>query len=305
MISGEYAVLYGAPAIVAAVDRRVTGRWTDEPQTALTPEAARTKALAEQTWGSVSGALDIDTQALFLDGAKLGLGSSAASAVVAAGAVYARQHEGLNESRQAIFECAYQGHQAVAPDGSGADVAASTFGGFIEFTMGDAPRIVELRAPSHVHWRVIYTGHPARTSDLVAQVKAFRDGAPSEFNQVMASLKAQSATLASTFLDADPRALIEAIDAYRGAMAALGKASGAPIVETHLAAIAELAQKRGGACKPSGAGGGDVALGVFESEEAANGFCADCDQAGYRHIPLELGAPGLLTEIGSGAGITP
>src|SRR5262245_22238572 len=136
MISGEYVVLDGAEALVAAVDARVlvhasarpADRWgsdgtrSPDPRR-LSPEALLTRELVEQALGPASMDLEIDTSALRSGGQKLGLGSSAAVAAATAGAVAAWHGRELDRAQLLVW--AQQGHRAVAPEGSGADVAAS------------------------------------------------------------------------------------------------------------------------------------------------------------------------------------
>ncbi|HEY2735509.1 MAG TPA: hypothetical protein VGI70_16045, partial [Polyangiales bacterium] len=78
MVSGEYAVLNGATAIVAAVGRRAFAR-VDVGRVGEPPAEARAAfALAERQFGEPSGRpLSIDVSSLRAEGAKLGLGSSA------------------------------------------------------------------------------------------------------------------------------------------------------------------------------------------------------------------------------------
>ena len=86
LLCGEYAVLEGAPAVVAAVDRRVTVSWTDDV-VSMPPEVEATLELGRARCGNVPGMLTVDARALRREDIKLGLGSSAAAAAAAAGGV--------------------------------------------------------------------------------------------------------------------------------------------------------------------------------------------------------------------------
>lgn len=92
VLIGEYGVLRGGPALVAAVDRRAevslepgaAGIRVTAPQLGLegTPvEADPRLRLAAACLDGFSGEVCIDTGALHQDGHKLGLGSSAAVCV--------------------------------------------------------------------------------------------------------------------------------------------------------------------------------------------------------------------------------
>ena len=88
VLSGEYAVLFGAPAICMAVDRRavaITKDGTDSKCRLETPGLAGGDpfAIVEAVCGGQRPPLDImlDTRAFSDAGGKLGIGSSAALTV--------------------------------------------------------------------------------------------------------------------------------------------------------------------------------------------------------------------------------
>ena len=57
-----------------------------------------------------------------------------------------------------------------------------------------------------------------------------------------------------------------------------------------LETICDLAEAHGGGAKPSGAGGGDCAVALFPSTDAAAAFEAACIDAGFPVVPLGLSA---------------
>ncbi len=87
--AGEYGVLHGGTAVVAAVDRRVVARFVPGagPSTPVVAEAiAAVRAHCATTGASLpAGAPEIDSASLSEGGQKLGLGSSAAVAAAAVG----------------------------------------------------------------------------------------------------------------------------------------------------------------------------------------------------------------------------
>ena len=89
---------------------------------------------------------------------------------------------------------------------------------------------------------------------------------------------------------------ITATHDYYLAMEALGDAAGAPIVEERLRKVSALARECGGAAKPSGAGGGDVALAVFDSTDAASRFESAAKVADIEILDVPLGGPGVRVE---------
>lgn len=297
LLCGEYAVLDGAPAVVAAVGRRAIARWSDGPE-AMSPEVAATLERARALLGDVPGSLTIDATELRRDDVKLGLGSSAAGAAASAAAVFASHGEDLRDEsvRSRVFECALAGHEAVAPSGSGVDVVASTFGGFRRFGRDPEIRSRALSIPDGLHVRLVWTGHAARTSDLVAKVRRLEGTHPKLFGATMGTL----ARLAEEFADAFERGstsdVVELAGKYGAAMGNLGNAASAPIVEERLAHAARLAKVHGGAAKPCGAGGGDVAIAFFADAQAANAFELACGTEGLHPIDVSFGEAGVQAQ---------
>lgn len=301
LLCGEYAVLEGAPAVVAAVDRRVSVEWSDAPHE-LPPEVEATLSLARTQWGSTPGHLRLDVSELHRGGTKLGLGSSAAAAVAAAGAVFAAQGHELRDaaSRSAVFDCAFRGHAAVAPEGSGVDVAASAFGGFLRYAReGDAVDARALGAPPGLSIALVWTGHAARTSDLVAKVHELRQRSPRVYAERMGRLSELSTAFAAAFEDGDAPESVRAAGAYGEAMGALGESAGAPILESRLALASELAARFSGSAKPCGAGGGDVAIAFFREPAAAQSFELACSGEGLHPIDVAWGPEGVRASDGS------
>ncbi|MEM7137060.1 MAG: hypothetical protein AAF500_10800 [Myxococcota bacterium] len=295
LLCGEYAVLEGAPAVVTAVDRRALASWGAEAA-ALPPEVLATLERANRQVGPFDQPLIIDVDPLRQGGTKLGLGSSAAAAVAAAGAVFNRGglDIGDDQTRAALFSCAFEGHAAVAPAGSGVDVAASTYGGFLRCVRVDGRLAIDrIEVTPTVEIRFVWTGHAARTSDLLAVVHKLRDRDPDTYRRRMAALAETAERFADAFEDERPGPIIDEAEAYAHAMEALGHDSGAPIVEDRLRMTAEVARAHGGSAKPCGAGGGDVAVAFFAAAEQASRFEGACREAGLTPLDLTLGAPGV------------
>jgi phosphomevalonate kinase len=153
-LAGEYAVLEGGVALLAAVQRYAVGQFLPEfePETDLVAEAV---ARARETLGEVSDAVPegtalVDTAGFSEGGVKLGLGSSAATAVAAVGAVLEYAGVSLATNKELLFSVADAAHRAAQGGvGSGADIAAAVYGGFVRFVRmsGGAPIISRSTAP--------------------------------------------------------------------------------------------------------------------------------------------------------------
>lgn len=321
MISGEYAVLEGARALVAAVNRRArvvldalpdAAPQHDSPPVAsqstagsggspgvapFPPEVLLTRERAELAFGAVTMDLMLDVSPLREGDRKLGLGSSAAASVATAAAVAAARGLDVDAERHAILAAALEGHRAVAPEGSGADVLASALGGFVSLTRDEEGIDIEVidGAPSFV-WRVVWTGSPARTSDFVRAVKGLAARDRAAYDHAIHAIDDASNRFIDAFEADDVRTGIGALRDHHHALAALGVAAGVPIVTESLAQAASFAEAEGGAAKPSGAGGGDVAIALFDDDSSAARFETRCRDAGLTPIPMGLGAEGVRFE---------
>lgn len=261
----------------------------------MSPEVETTLERAQALLGEVPGSLRIDATALRIDHVKLGLGSSAAGAVASAGAVFASLGHDLAKPdiRERLFECAFAGHAAVAPSGSGVDVVASTFGGFQRFERSAEVRTRAVDKPDGLAIRLVWTGKAARTSDLVAKVRELEGRDSALFALTMGALRDLATRFADAFERGDAAETVRVAGAYGVAMGALGKAASAPIVEDRLAHAARLAETHGGAAKPCGAGGGDVAIAFFTGDDEANAFALACATEGLHPIDVSFGASGV------------
>lgn len=316
LLCGEYAVLEGAPALVAAIQRRVkvyhsqevfnrsSAKISGSPQApARTSEVVLAQRLALEHVGNAASeqqGIHVDSTELYFGTSKLGLGSSAAASVAMTGFVFANAHKDLHDAqtRQTLFELADKAHRSVAPLGSGIDVAASVWGGFLEATRNQGVlRVKPLKAPKNVHMRVIWTGTSARTHQLISQVKqqAAQDVRGYETHLMSLAVKAEQ------FIEAwqSSENIVETANHYADALAQLGHWAHAPIETPVLSAIRALARTHDGSAKPSGAGGGDVAVAFFTASTHADAFTRDCKQQGWLVLEAELGAPGVQTDKGS------
>jgi len=299
MIAGEYAVLEGAEAVVTAVGRRAYARLAAGPQPPLSPEAQAARAAAERRVGPVSGAITLDVGELQQEGRKLGLGSSAATAAAAAGAVFAAHGHDVatSETREQVLLAALEGHRAVAPHGSGADVAAAVLGGFVRFRkLGDGVETHTLPWPEQLELVVVWHGTPVRTSDMLSHVRNLAAHQPDVYRARMRELAEQSEQLISALMASDLATVVECFHSYGTAMGELGQAAGASVMTDACEQLRHLARDHGGAAKPSGAGGGDVTIAAFSSATEASAFRARCAGAGFEVLSLELGAHGERDE---------
>lgn len=297
---GEYAVLEGAPAVVAAIDRRVTGRHVAgaSPSSPLIAETIR--VVRDHVGGRLpEGAPQLDSSTLLVGDRKLGLGSSAAAAAAAVGAMLSAAGDDLGQSNALAFKLAYLAHRsAQGGRGSGADVAAAVFGGLIRYSRpsaGDpaADPVIGTIASLPVELVVFSTGSPSPTVDHLRAVERLAARDPSLHATRMSGLRMAAETFVGACEAGDAGGLIAAADAAGAELDALGRDADFPIVIPALGFAAKLARDLGGAAKPSGAGGGDVGVAFFADADSAAAFSSRVPPLGVEILSIRITTRGL------------
>lgn len=272
MWAGEYAVLEGCPALVMAVDRRVWARGYTAPRLEPLFGALATECVErfgpESHQARLARATVVDSAALYdsESGQKLGLGSSAA--VLVAAAARCLCDESGSFSLQEVLAVARATHQRFQGGGSGVDLLCVGHGGVV---FADSSGVVEsLSLPSGLAYSTVWTGVVADTPTLVAKVAAA--GISPAKRAALDEIAMAAHDMAVGFRDAVAKSILDAVHRGREAVQALSSATGVDLeVEAHRT-VAEVAEAMGGAAKPTGAGGGDVALAVFDDEDANQEF---------------------------------
>jgi mevalonate kinase len=280
---GEYAVLDGGVAVLAAVSRHAVAQYVPGgvPQSAVVEEAVKRSltAIGEASAALPPGSVMVDTDAFCQGKFKLGLGSSAATAAATVGAMFETAGLSIEGMQHEVFSIAEAAHQAAQGGvGSGADVAAAVYGGFIKFVRpAEGPPVVEpIAVPASLHLVVFWTGESADTREMVQSVQAYAKMAPSSYRMLMGSLRATAERFVNELAAGRATGAVVAAGRYSRQLAELGKAAGAKIVTPIFEQAAALARELGGDAKPSGAGGGDVGVAFFATPEAAALFARAC-----------------------------
>lgn len=282
VLSGAYAVLEGAPGIVAAVDRY-----------AIADTSVRAAWVTEEVRAAFGERPPpgFDASALREGSRKLGLGSSAAILVASLGAIELEHQPALftDELAKRIFPRAIAAHAQAQAGGSGIDVAASVYGGVLQVvrsTGGLGIRPVTL--PHAVRIQVLSLGRPASTRELIGLVKALAARDPRGYARSMQAQADASERAAQALTSGDARGWIAALTEQAHALTELGARAGASIVTLEIAELLREAEAVGAAVLPAGAGGGDVALWV-----SAAGAPAFAERPGITCLRLRLGAEGV------------
>jgi phosphomevalonate kinase len=263
-------------------------------------------------------------------GRKYGLGSSGAVVVAAVAAVLnlfcAEMGDDTGLARRAgtavdpelLYKLAAIAHFQAQGSGSGVDVAASAYGGWLRYASFQPNWLAErlayyanaeeccqlvdepwpffvarpLTPPSELRLCIGWTGAPASTGPLVKQIKAYQQQNPAPFNRFLTESTAAVSELIQSLEAGSITGAIAALAHNRAALAKLGTDSGVPIETPALADLHHTAQRYGGAGKPSGAGGGDCGVALLPDERHIPELYQDWRYAGIEPLPLQVSING-------------
>ena len=314
ILTGEYAVLDGAPALVMAVDRRAVARRAKGGEgspflDAVAAELAARRGAADPA-AQAAREIAVDSSAFYDGAAKLGLGSSAAATTAAAARALAEAGPLDHAEVLAVAQAAHAAAQAPrGARGSGADVAAAVHGGLIVYEIsGGAPRIGRRAWPAGLLLVPFFTGQSADTPRLVAQVAAARAARPAAVGAALDEIAAASRAACDALAGPPERAAAAVLEAFARAgraVDALAREAGADLVPGCVTAARAALASLGGVVKTTGAGGGDLAVGLIPAA-AGTSAAAGTDvaraliQVGCRPLRLSLDETGVDTRPDAG-----
>ena len=314
MLTGEYAVLRGAPALVMAVNRYATchcsidaaapvtqqgkppgpdknqAGWhftsqgfaatshhtlaqLAQPERLANDDPARLCAYLVNAYRAHMAAVNLDLPSsvhlelnsaqMYHEGAKLGLGSSAALTVAMLGIVQ-QLAQGAEIGNELAFEIAHSAHRASQGGvGSGLDIATSLNGGVVRFQNGHSEAI---DWPESLGFLFVYAGVPASTTDLVSRFDRWhKNGTP----KTLQALKLAASELA------DDRINIDNLQRYTTALKTLDRVANIGIFSAEHLWVAQLAERLGVVYKPCGAGGGDLGIAISDEPSRLARFAAE------------------------------
>ncbi|MCR9259148.1 MAG: hypothetical protein NXH95_05470 [Pseudomonadaceae bacterium] len=302
---GEYAVLAGAPAAVAAVNRyasveispqdnswsftstgfltpgvhNFSGEFTDAPCASMAEQVVRyfdmNSLPAGFSLNSDTGGFYHPTENRGNRPAKYGLGSSAAvcTATYYALTDFVGHDKHLNEA-MAIHRAFQNGK------GSGLDVAASWHGGVIRFQNG---HVQPQPWPDNLHWQAVWTGSSAATDTALGHFARWQAEADNGPLNALAE--------ASNLLSDAP--CMENLASYTQLLGQLDKAADLNIFTPAHQRLATIAHAHHLIYKPCGAGGGDIGIAVGEDRSAVQQFCSQAAAANYVPLNLEIAPHGV------------
>ena len=279
VLSGAYAVLERAPAIVTAVDRYVIAD-ADREAEFITPEVQCAIGSSPAPW--------FDASELRRDGRKIGLGSSAAILVASLAARALRDQPELDDAALAdrVFSMALRAHREAQGGGSGIDVITSAYGATRVCWLGDDSKVRsrEQQLPVGLQIDVYATEREASTRDMLARVRGF---ARSDLSGYRDHIERLTDAARRAVMGGSCDSFVQALRDQVSVLASLGDRSDAPIVPAELRDSFE-----GVAVMPSGAGGGDVVL-CAGPMEACDSWRPRLEARGMHRLELGIGARGV------------
>jgi phosphomevalonate kinase len=273
MLSGEYAVLHGGKAVLMPVDRTL-GVTAVAEKTDMAPaafEALRQPIPELEPMESARPLAGVSVdRAEFVESVgegktiKLGLGSSAAEAVGVITLRFARAGLDWKKHRRRIAELADDAHRrAQGGKGSGADVWTSALAEPITFHITQSGVEAESIDPDETldlpSLTLVWTGVSADTREYVSAFENWLSG-DALADGMLARLIDASEELASKWLRCELTELLDPVDEFNTRMRECAKAAGMNWEIDEHVELDEWARGYGGRAKPTGAGGGDLAL---------------------------------------------
>ena len=354
MVAGEYAVTSRShQAIVAAVDRyihltitpartnvlrmpgwhipRVTWHRTragvsldnDDPRLRFIQSALVTalRFASEERERIVPMGIVVESGLNDSSGQKYGLGSSAAVTVaIIAGVLGFLLKDDVAVSSNMIFKLAALSHYLTQNTGSGADVAASTYGGLVSYETFDSgwllhqhalglplkqlmalhwPGLAIRRLPlsRNIVWRIGWTGVPIATRSALGLVQRWGVSHPDLFSQFLRQSDNAVAWVTQGLERSQYSDLKHGIQLNRNALKTLASDSQIEIETDRMARGLQIVQTVGGTGKSSGAGGGDCIMGWFPHEPPDGTLIPSWQAWNIQLLDLHIVPDGVLVKI--------
>ena len=350
MIAGEYSVLEpDKQAIVVAVNRFMNAEIKENDQNLLSlPQLG----LNNVTWDSTDTEVNfsssdskltfvrnaIKTFNLFIEeesiqprpfslfitselddpsGKKYGLGSSAAVVVTTITSMFKfYECEKLQPTKELIYKLSAIAHFKTQGNGSCADIAASTYGGWIQYAAftstwlldelrNETPirKIVEKSWPSLLIENITppaglilcvgWTGNVAATAPMITKINHLRDSWPIEYANFIEQSERAVSSLITSFENNDSTLAISCLTHNREAINLLSDSAGVNIETPKLKTLIQLAEKYGSG-KTSGAGGGDCGIAFVQDEKAAEQLYKEWKSEAILPLRLHVSKNGAL-----------
>jgi len=294
MLLGEHAVLHGKLAIVCAVNQRMSIqlRRRQDTRILISSELGQFSSdlnhleirppfqfvLTTVTYYRelLDSGFDIEISSEF--SSDVGLGSSAAIVAATSAAVFALCRQPVRE--QTIFEQGLEIIRSIQGTGSGADLAASVFGGVLAYRA--RPLSIEKLPHSHPI-TVVYSGSKTPTTVVIQLVEKSRQQHSDIFAGIYEAMDKSSQEAATAISNQDWQTFGQILNINQGLMDAIG------VSNQKLTEICYALRQQPGilGAKISGSGLGDCVVGLGQIHSSEFSFPV---------LPLEISSKGITVE---------
>ena len=314
ILFGEHFVVYGNPAILASINKRISvsactiignedkiaissdigvaGQYNNDGEFNMLEGGVEAKALLDPLYSAIKRVLSVRNKKTGIEigiSSKvppgIGLGSSAASCVATVAAVDSLFQK--KPSRQKVCKLAIESERLIHKRTSGADCYVSTFGGLIQYR-SKSKGFKKLEAKGSLSLVVASTGVKHSTADLVAGVKRFKD----RNKMLFESLAKQASDIclqASTALASGKCDKIgELMNENQIILQQIG-------VSHHKAEdLIDICSKAGAVgAKITGAGGGGAVIALAATKQDSTKIASHVKAAGYQSFEVKIDYKGL------------
>jgi phosphomevalonate kinase, ERG8-type, Gram-positive branch len=353
MIAGEYAVLEpGHQAVVAAVDRYVTAHIIPSCQNKLslpqlsmeniTWEIGEGKVqfnISDSRLGFIQNSIAVSSQYLNeslvklcpfhlkivsgLDdpetGKKYGLGSSAAVVAAVIFAVLYFHAVGIEpDDLEKVFKLSALAHLKTQRGGSGADIAAAIYGGWLQYSAFSAEWVLkqekkgvglkqllgrswpylsikQVVPPTQLKLAVGWTGKPAATIPMIENLKTLRKNNYEVYKEFLKESDEAVEKLIKGFEFNDCKEAINSLRLNRKALIKLQHKTEINIETEELGTLCYIAEAFGSG-KSSGAGGGDCGIAFLKDDDSRQELYKEWKAAGIEPLELRVAQKGVTIE---------
>lgn len=260
ILSGEHAVVYGKPAILAAINRRLFFSVRQSSKNEII--ASESPKLAEfardfvlKTFGKAKEKLKIEISSEIPIGC--GMGSSAALAVATTAGLFKYLNKPFNKEK--INEIAYEIEKKQHGNPSGGDNTISTYGGFLWFRKEtEFLKLFKQLQFDLTKFVLINTGRPKETTgEMVLGVRKLYDKNRLKTEKILNEIERTTKQLLVAFNQMDEKLIRITIRENERLLENLG------VVSNFAQKIIRGIEKLGGAAKICGAGGKKKGSGII------------------------------------------
>jgi mevalonate kinase len=315
ILFGEHFVVYGGPAILAAINKRISvdahilandgdrivissdigvaGEYGHNGDFRTLEGGMRAKAILDPLYGAIRQVLltrnkkktgiEVNISSRVPPG--IGLGSSAASCVATVAAVDSlfRKHM----SRHQVCELAIESERQIHKRTSGADCYVSTFGGLMHYC-SKSKNFKSIETKGSLSLVVASTGIKHYTSDLVSGVKTFRDKNKTLFE----SLTKQAREICLQAWTAIESGKCDRIGELMNENQIILQRIG--VSHRKAQDIIDICSKAGAiGAKITGAGGGGAIIALAPNTRESTTIASQVKAAGYQSFEVEIDHKGL------------